>query len=174
MGTRIKTGTLSAMDVAGYIIVAFYGKDKEVDEGISEGVSNLKLQKLLYFCQAFSLAKLNRQMFGENLYAWKYGPVVGEVYEKYKMYKNDPLSDQEAEHYAAGVPEADRKIIDEVLEMFGGYSAIRLMEITHSHKPWKDLKKRVEKGERDVVISQEAIQKYYKPILSGEYVSNQS
>ena len=166
------TNTLSAMDVAKHIITAFYSKDKEIDEGVSEGVSNLKLQKLLYFCQAFSLAKLDRPMFEEDICAWKYGPVVKEVYEKYKEHKNNPLPKPKTEKQNINVSNECKKIISEMLEIFGGYSAIRLMGITHSHKPWKDLKKKVEKGERNIIISQKAIQKYYKPILSEEYASN--
>ncbi len=167
------TNTLSATDVAKYIITAFYSKDKEIDEGVSEGVSNLKLQKLLYFCQAFSLAKLDRPMFEEDICAWKYGPVVKEVYEEYKEYKNNPLPKAEVKKHDINVPNEDKKIVSEVLETFGGYSAVRLMEITHSHKqPWKHYKKRVENGEQDIVIPQKAIQKYYKPILSEEYASN--
>ncbi len=175
MDTEAKTNTtLSAMDVARHVIAAFYGKGKEVDERVSEGISNLKLQKLLYFCQAFSLAKLDRPMFKEELSAWKYGPVVSEVYEKYKEHENNPLPEPELQEGATNLSDEDKVVVREVLEIFGGYSAIRLMETTHSHKPWKDLEKRVEKGERDIVIPQEAMKKYYKPMLSveEEYGSN--
>lgn len=163
---------VSASNVAEYIISKFYEKGKEVDEGVSEGISNLKLQKLLYFCQAFSLAKFNRPMFKDKLCAWKYGPVVSEVYENYKEHKNNPLPKPEMEKNDVGLSDEDEKVIGEVLETFGGYSAIRLMEITHSHKPWKDLENRVKKGERDIPISQKVMREYYKPILSEEYVSN--
>ena len=166
METKTKAGTLSAMDVARYIIAAFYRKDKEIDEGVSEGISNLKLQKLLYFCQAFALVKIGKPMFKEDLYAWKYGPVVSEVYEAYKEHKNNPLPKQKTKQGDTTLSDADKKIVKEVLKTFGGYSAIRLMNITHSHKPWKNLEKKVEKGKRDVVIPQESIKKYYEPMLA--------
>lgn len=166
MGMETKTATLSAMDVAKYIIATFYSKDKEIDEGVSEGISNLKLQKLLYFCQAFALAKQGRPMFKEELYAWKYGPVVKEVYEAYKEHKNNPLPEPAATANDTALSDTDKEIVDEMLETFSGYSAIRLMNITHSHKPWKNLEKKVEKGERDIIIPQKAIKKYYEPILS--------
>ena len=163
MESKIQT---SAMDVAKYIITKFCGEDNEIDTEVSEGVSNLKLQKLLYFCQAFSLVRLGKPMFKESICAWKYGPVVSEVYENYKEYTNEPLPGPEES--SSILSDEDMEVVNEVLEMFGGYSAIRLMEITHSHKPWKNLKRRVEKGERDVTIEQKAIEKYYKPILSEE------
>ena len=158
---------LSPMDVAKYIIAEFYSKDKEIDEGVSEGISNLKLQKLLYFCQAFSLAKLDKPMFSGDIYAWQYGPVVKEVYEAYKEYKNNPLPKPESERHSITIADEYKKVIDKVLQTFGGYSAIRLMNITHSHKqPWKKFEGDIKKGKRDIVIPQKEIQKYYEPILS--------
>ena len=173
IGMKREVNILSPMDVARYIIAEFYSKDKEIDEGVSEGISNLKLQKLLYFCQAFSLAKLGKPMFSGDIYAWKYGPVVKEVYEAYKEYKNNPLPKPESEKHSITMSDAYKKVIDKVLQTFGGYSAIRLMNITHSHKqPWKKFENKVKQGERDIVIPQKEIQKYYEPILSEQYASN--
>ena len=163
MQPETQTPQYSALDIAEYVISQFCGEDKRVDEGVAEGISNLKLQKLLYFCQAFLLVFSEKPMFKEEIYAWKYGPVVKEVYEKYKEHKNRPLSNTQG----SNLDSKTKKMVGEVLQTFGGYSAIRLMEITHSHKPWKDLQKKIEKGELDLVITHKAIKKYYTPILSG-------
>ena len=159
---------VTASHIAKYIISKFHEKDTEIDEGISESVSNLKLQKLLCFCQAFSLARSNQPMFKEKIYAWKYGPVVKEVYEEYKKYENKPIPWEESSQKDwSDISDDHKKIIDEVLDIFGGYSAIRLMNITHSHKPWKDLEKKVVAGERNIEITHEAMEKYYQPLLSN-------
>ena len=153
---------LSASQVAQYIIAVFHEKEKEVDDGMPESISNLKLQKLLCFCQVYSLVLLGRPMFRENIYAWRYGPVVKEVYEEYRKHRNNPLPPVAKPNLAADVQE----IIADVLKIFGGYSAVRLMNITHSHKPWKDMERRVQKGERDVVIKHKALADYYTPMLT--------
>ena len=151
------------MDVAKYIIPHFYEEGREIDDNTYEGVSNLKLQKLLSFCQAFALVRLNRPMFTENIYAWKYGPVVKEVYAKYRRYKSDRIPETER----PSLGEENEKVVDEVLKTFAKYSAIRLMDITHSHKPWKDMEKKVVSGERDIIIKHEALKKYYAPMILG-------
>ena len=75
--------TYTANNVAKYLIYLasqeFVGDNKE-----REGITNLKLQKVLYFVQAYYLAKLNRPLFPDNIEAWEYGPVIPSVYRKYK------------------------------------------------------------------------------------------
>ena len=155
------TQQLSAHDVATYIIAHFYESDKEIDDGVAEGVTNLKLQKLLCFCQAFSLVRLGRPLFQEEIHAWKYGPVVPDIYRKYREYGNNPIPPEEKVSIGAD----NEKVVNEVLKLFGEYSAIRLMHITHSHKPWKDEERRVLNGEKNIVITKESIKKYYTEIL---------
>lgn len=159
MTTTQESTDLSALQVAKYIIASFH--EKEIDEGMAEGISNLKLQKLLSFCQAYFLALKDRPMFRENIYAWKYGPVVNEVYQEYAEHGNKPIPKTQKPKLSEEI----RTMIDAVLKTFGGYSAIRLMEITHSHKPWKDLEKQVLSGERDIIIQHKALKEYYTPML---------
>jgi uncharacterized phage-associated protein len=84
-----------ASQVADYFI--FLSSKKVIDEGVSEGVTPLKLQKLLYFAQAASLALYDKKLFNENIEAWKYGPVVSVIYGAYKN-QNSPLVKPEGEY----------------------------------------------------------------------------
>ena len=68
----------SALDVLKYII-------KRCNEN-GYTISNLKLQKILYFVQAEFLVCTGRVCFPENIQAWDFGPVVSEVYHRYKVY----------------------------------------------------------------------------------------
>ena len=68
----------SASLIAKYII--------ERCDHYNQTISNLKLQKILYFVQAEFLVEENRRCFFEEIEAWDYGPVVPNVYRKYKMY----------------------------------------------------------------------------------------
>ena len=67
-----------ALDIARYIIERCREKNRTV--------SNLKLQKILYFVQAEFLVTKNQPCFGETIEAWDFGPVVPEVYYEYRMY----------------------------------------------------------------------------------------
>ena len=54
-------------------------------------VTNTKLQKLLYFVQGSYLAKYNKLAFEDNIIAWKYDPVVKDIYYKYSLYGAEPI-----------------------------------------------------------------------------------
>src|SRR5262245_19575381 len=60
----------------------------------SEGeiISNLKMQKLLYYAQAWHLVFFNKPLFKEEIEAWDLGPVVSEAYQEFKSFGNDPLN----------------------------------------------------------------------------------
>lgn len=157
--------TLSAFDVSNYIISKF--NDREIEEKVIEKITHLKLQKFLYLCQAFSLAETQKPMFKEKIYAWKYGPVVVEVYKKFNQQGKDPIVSNIAEGDESLIDKTNKRIIDEVLNIFDGYSTYQLMEITHSHDPWRKLKNRIKnkkKGNGDEITNNSMI-KYYSPIL---------
>ena len=59
-----------------------YSNEQEYD------ISNLKLQKLLYFVQAYFLISIHELCFEEGIEAWDFGPVVSEAYHEYKRYGN--------------------------------------------------------------------------------------
>lgn len=51
----------------------------------SEYITNLKLQKLLYYIQGEYMAKMNTPLFNDDFLAWEHGPIIREVYDKYKQ-----------------------------------------------------------------------------------------
>ncbi len=98
-------------------------------------LTNLKLQKLLYYCQGWHLAlKDNELLFTDPIQAWIKGPVIPNVYHQYKDFKWQPIviEDQDAPALAEGSTE----IVKEVLEVYGGYSAYQLELMTHEESPW--------------------------------------
>src|SRR5437667_343554 len=106
-----------------------------VDENISEGITPLKLQKLLYFGQAASLSLFNKKLFNDGIEAWKFGPVVSSIYHQYKNKQNLPIVKSSGEYKQ--IDEDTSKFIGEVFNLFDKYSARELVEITHRHAPWK-------------------------------------
>lgn len=99
----------------------------------SEPISNLKLQKLLYYEQGYHLAYFGIPLFDEEIEAWKYGPVVPQIYEKYKIHDDRPILPEDGEVAIAGEP---YDLFYNIFTHFNRYSAFGLMEKTHSEDPW--------------------------------------
>ena len=130
-------------------------------------LSHLKLQKLLFYCQAFHIASKDVPMYKEDVLAWTYGPVVNEVYKKYKSYGGQAIvaiaetDQEEGDDNKYGIPAESLSTISSILDAFGHLSAIALMEKTHRETPWIEAYK---KGHGSV-ITHEAMKNYYRELL---------
>ena len=117
------------------------------------GISNLKLQKVLYFIQAFFLISTSEPCFKEKIEAWDFGPVVPEAYREYKQFgssniprvsyivefDSEDIWNSTVKRYEDNsIFEDDQKRIEEVVDKFSEYSATDLVAITHDQAPWKD------------------------------------
>ena len=98
-----------------------------------EYVSNMKLQKLLYYQQGFHLAYFGDTLFDENIEAWMYGPVVPTVYDLYKDFGSKGL---EFDGDVITLREEEESLFDEVMKVYGKFSAVGLMDLTHKETPW--------------------------------------
>ena len=128
----------SAIDVAKNIINVYNAKVDELVRDydiVPEYITNLKLQKLLYFVQALCLTIFDKKAFSEKILAWSYGPVVNEVYQKYKKnHANEITSECSVKDISSGL----YKIIDEVVTCYGSIEANKLIDFTHEEEPWKN------------------------------------
>lgn len=139
----------SALDVSKYII-------KRCNENGST-VSNLKLQKILYFIQAEFLVSTGKACFPEDIEAWDFGPVVPEVYHRYKVYGSANIPYMRGE-YGKRIASKDRDLMDGIIDQCSKYSASVLVEITHKQDPWKNAY-RPYKGN---IISKQSIKRYFE------------
>lgn len=88
-----------------------------------EFMTNMKLQKMLYYQQGFHLAYFGTPLFDEEIEAWMYGPVVPSVYDEYKSYgKNGIHLDSEFEFEFENKKE--EALFNEVFKVYGVYSAL--------------------------------------------------
>ncbi|QRN40601.1 MAG: DUF4065 domain-containing protein [Neisseriaceae bacterium] len=101
-------------------------------------ISNLKIQKLVYYAQGFSLAINNRPLFKEEIRAWKHGPVVKELYDKYRKYGSGALPTDDLNINHNNFSEEDKKLLDDVYDVYGQFSAWKLRNMTHEEAPWRD------------------------------------
>lgn len=100
-------------------------------------MSNLKLQKLLYYGQGFHLAMFDKGCFDDDIVAWPHGPVVISVYEEYKAHGSNVVP-APSEFDPTQLDESLRETLDEVYDVYGQFSAWRLREMTHEESPWKE------------------------------------
>ncbi|SFK39373.1 Panacea domain-containing protein [Methylocapsa palsarum] len=96
-------------------------------------ITQLKVQKLIYYAQGWSLAKLNRPLFDEDLQAWVHGPVARSVYDFYKGAGYDALPEKKLTCKISGEP---LRLLSAVNDTYSVYSAKGLEKKTHSEPPW--------------------------------------
>lgn len=103
------------------------------------GISNLKLQKILYFIQAAFLLRSNNTVpaFTNEIQAWDFGPVVPDIYRKYKIFGGGNIPTEEFDESTIEVN--DKMHIAKLLNNSSKYSTIDLVELTHKQAPWKDV-----------------------------------
>lgn len=140
-----------ALDVAKWFLS--YNKIM-MDSGGAEYISNLKLQKLLYYAQGIFLAVTGAPLFSEDIQAWTHGPVVPVVYHAYK--ENGDQGILPPQNFDLSIfSDEESELLTEVYNEFGQYSAWKLRNMTHEETPWKST-------ERGGVISISAIKNYFE------------
>lgn len=127
------------------------------DADAGELVSNLKLQKLVYYAQGFHLAMFNEPLFNENIVAWEHGPVVEELYHEYKHFGGGAIPQPE-NFDSAKFSTKQKDLINEVNEVYGQFSAWKLRNMTHSERPWVETKK-------NQVIPTELMKEFFKDYI---------
>lgn len=137
-----------------YIAEWFLARNrKDLIDGSDEAISNLKLQKLLYYAQGCTLALTGEPLFDDEILAWEHGPVVPEIYHKYKKNEANGIPYDSNFDYCS-LDSRTAAILEEVYQEFGQYSAWKLRNMTHQETPWKKTKK-------NDVISNELIKDYF-------------
>jgi uncharacterized phage-associated protein len=142
----------SAHDVAAYIL----------DQHGS--MSAMKLQKLVYYSQAWHLVWEEEPLFEEGIQAWANGPIVRELYDVHRgqfTVKHWPEGD------AANLSEDERTSIDAILIHYGDKSAAWLSEATHREDPWRDARDDLGPGDRSSrEITMAAMAEYYGALVT--------
>lgn len=142
---------MAAVDVATYIL-----------ERKGE-MSAMKLQKLVYYSQSWSLVWDERPLFEERIEAWANGPVCPDLYARHRgqFIVNAATFGGISNH----LDETARETIDRVLDFYGDKSAQWLSELTHMERPWLDAREGVPIGDRcNNPITPAAMAEYYSSL----------
>ncbi len=134
-----------------------------VDRANSGGVKDmtlLKLMKITYIAHGWMLGIHQRPLFSEDVEAWKYGPVIPELYRETKQFGREPVTHLPAEYDFE--PEADEEsIIQQVFDNYSAFTAGQLVDLTHKKgTPWHIVKSTRGYGP-GTIIPADLIQKYY-------------
>jgi uncharacterized phage-associated protein len=139
------------MDVSRYFLTA-------QDQESGELITNLKLQKLLYYAQGYYLALFGEPLFADEISAWPNGPVVKSVYEEFKDFGDKPIPVIEK---VPKLPDQATEVLRNVLQSHGQYSAWKLRDMTHKELPYLAAAKH-----QHHTISPERMQDYFRAVLS--------
>ncbi|KWT74722.1 Panacea domain-containing protein [Candidatus Magnetominusculus xianensis] len=134
MDTTEEHGVYTCFDIADYFLFKAAKEDDDEEEAL---LSNLKLQKLVYYAQGLYLNIFRRPLFNESIQAWTYGPVIPELYQKYKNYGKKSIPAPEGFNPDSVLSSEVREFLDEIYDVFGQFTAIRLKDMTHEDECWK-------------------------------------
>ncbi|AZI38537.1 Panacea domain-containing protein [Epilithonimonas vandammei] len=131
----------------------------------NQSLSFLKLQKLLFYTQAWHLAFTGDPLFDEKFQAWIHGPVSRQIFDNYKnskyMYSEMTLKDIISERYKSIKPEI-KVHVDSVLDSYASFSSSELETMTHQEEPWLSAREGFDEYQRcEVEISEDLMRKYY-------------
>lgn len=159
-----KNRIYSALEVARHIINYANSSDQLL--------SNLKLQKLLYFVQAEFLTSQGRTCFTDDIEAWNFGPVVPAVFREFKIFgsfhippvkhyyvedESQPYNFRRVVFYDIEITDEDKTVIDEVVDYFADCSSVELTDLTQKQLPWQNAYIKHLK----IVISPQSIKEYF-------------
>lgn len=140
---------------------------RRIVELSSGDLTPLKLQKLAYYCQAWSLVWRERPIFEEDFQAWANGPVNPELFGKHRgMYVlgEDFLSEFSGFTFS----EEDIRTMKAVLKFYGDKEPFYLSELTHKERPWKEARGTTPLGaSSSAIITKDSMQDYYTGISSS-------
>lgn len=138
---KLKFEMTDVNNVAEAIIDMYNAKIDKKEEAMGIKLSDmtpLKLQKLLYFVNGICLSVFDIPAFEAPIMAWEHGPVVEEIYHKYKNYGSSAIYQANSiKKVSLGL----QQVIKEVIKGYGKYTAGQLIDLTHEEEPWKNSKK---------------------------------
>lgn len=118
----------------------------DIAESQGDKVSNLALQKILFFCHGWCIAKLNKALVKQDFEAWQYGPVLQHVYREFKIFDRLPITsracrlDPTTGKKVVAAGDFDQETIELIRSATRFYSGLRpgtLVEMSHAEGgPW--------------------------------------
>lgn len=155
-------------ELADYIIMKCNKDGKEI--------SNLKLQKMIFYCQAYHIAKYKERLIDCNFEAWKHGAVLPALYHDYCSYGYSNINIFNLEKYNEIIKNFGEYLIgflDKIIDKFSSMSADAIRTLNHNEEPWKRAREGYLPSENcNKIIDEELMNKYYSQLLYEEDMKN--
>lgn len=144
--------------------VADYFIKKSMEEGTP--LTPLKLLKLVYIAHGWHLALLNKSLINEVAEAWKYGPVIPQLYHRFKKYGSNPITEAPKPIQLEEMESDSIALLDRVWSAYKRYNGLQLSSLTHNEgTPWDVVNKKFSGNpSQGQVIPDEEIRKHYRKL----------
>ena len=134
-------------------------------------LSNLQVQKLVYIAHGYLLGWIGKPLISDTVQAWKYGPVIEEVYAEFKKYGSNkiPISSMKEEQVQSFFNKEEGECLSGVLSLYGKKDAMDLINITHQQStPWDDIwNKQGGKNQYFAEIPNRLIKQHYEKVIAN-------
>lgn len=152
---------ITANDVADFFI--------SLGNETGDSITNLRLQKLVFYAQAWHLANFTESLFNEDFEAWVHGPVIPELYRTYRPFSYKPISKElVATEVRSRFDDTKTTFLNEVADLYMTYTAYELEKMSHNENPWIVAREDLAPEEVcSTVINKESIKEYYSGRING-------
>ena len=151
---------MSSQTPQGALLIAEYLLWKAQQEGVQ--ITNKKMQKLLYYVQAWSAAINNKPMFNDKIEAWIHGPAIKSVYLAFQEFGANPIVKEINSARIESISAESRLLIDKVWNVYKKYDGDYLEMLTHNEDPWQQARGKVEPHMRsESEITLDSMRKFY-------------
>ena len=124
----------------------------------SHMLTQMKLQKLVYIAHGWNLALYGDPLIGEDIEAWRWGPVVRSLYRDFAAYGSSPIA---ASVSAPTLDLRTTQLLEQIWKLYGSYTAIQLSAMTHAdNTPWQQ----TYRADATSRISNDTIRRHYREL----------
>jgi uncharacterized phage-associated protein len=153
-------GPYTALDIAKWFVNA-------ADRQSGDAVTHLKVQKLVYYAQGWSLAIFGEPLFNEDLQAWSHGPVARSIWNEFKDSSWNALPELKT---TRKIVAPHSSLLESVQQQYGIYSAKRLESMTHKEPPWREARGNLPPEARcENTIPKKAMKNFFEKVAKGQW-----
>ena len=142
-----------------------------IRRGLAEqkNLTPMQVQKLVYFCHAWMLALCQRPLIEQPIEAWRYGPVVPDVYRSLRRYGGEPVRREIPDVQDREFDHQESSIIAQVFDLYSDFNGPQLSAMTHAvGTPWDQIWTRYGRSFDNAVIPDTIIEDYYAAEAQGQ------
>ena len=148
-----------SMSVANFFIDMAKASTLQNPDG--EPMTNMRLNKMMYFAQGWHLARYGEPLFADDFQAWEHGPVIRKIYDRFRVCGKNSIDDTAGRYSFSAFTDRQKQLLMDVMAHYDGYTTSRLRNMTHeAGTPWRDAYVK----DANNTISKESIEAYFRKL----------